>query len=143
MEEKVLAKGVFGGKFIPVIFYVLAAIVFCYSVITAATYGWDGTFIVFALIYALTSTAFGIIIGKLMKKRELIVTNKRVIVRNAFCFRTDFPIEKITSVSTRWFGRIGCGSSSMKIMLGLCKNKQEIFDTIASEMVKRDSAFLG
>ena len=79
------------------------------------------------MFFALILCGFAFVLGKILDKRELIITNKRVIARGAFSFRTDFPIEKVTSVSTRWFGGIGCGTPSLKIMMFFCKNKQEIF----------------
>lgn len=137
MEEKVLIKGIFGGKFIFVILYILAAVSFGILTMVDIIDYWDGILIITGGIIAIVLVACGIIISKIMKKRELIVTNKRVIARSAFSFRTDFNIEKITSVSTRAFGGIGCGTSSLKILFHFCKNKQEIFDTIAAETLKK------
>lgn len=143
MEEKVLIKGVFGGKIITIILYIIAAIGFALLTVIDLVAEFSGILIMTGVISAIFLVAYGIIVSIIMKKRELIVTNKRVIARGVFSFRTDFPIEKITDVSMRWFGGIGCGTPSLKIMLYFCKNKQEIFDTVASETLKRDSAFLG
>ena len=137
MEEKILIKGDFALRFIPI---VLSAVgIFIFALFTLI----DGAFFLINLIIAIIFIVAAIIANKALKKRELIVTNKRVIARGAFGYRTDLPIEKITNVSMRCFGGIGCGTPSTKIRFHFCKNKQEIFDTIASETLKRDSAFLG
>lgn len=141
MEEKVLIKGEFGGKVIPVILYVLAAIAFLVLTIFDIVDSWDGILIAIGAGSAIVLAVCGILLKAILKKRELIVTNKRVIARGAFGFRTDIPVEKITDVSMRYFNRIGCGSPSLKVMFPFCKNKIEIFDTIVSESLQRDSKY--
>ena len=142
MEEKVLVKGIFGGKFMVTLIWILsiAAIALC---IVCGIVNYDEGLIIIGVVCGIPLIIFAIIFSALLKKRELIVTNKRVIARAAFGYRTDLPIEKITNVSMRCFNGIGCGTPSTKIRFHFCKNKQEIFDTIASETLKRDSAFLG
>lgn len=142
MEEKILIKGTFGGKFIPFIFYIIGVVPFVILTIYDVADSWDGILITLGAGILLLFGGLGLIMSVIIKKRELIITNKRIIVRSAFGFRTDFPIEKVTDISMRPFSGIGCGSPSLKIMFHFCKNKQEIFDTIASETLKRDSAFL-
>ena len=141
MEEKVLIKGEFGGKVIPVILYVLAAIAFLVLTIFDIVDSWDGILVAIGAGSAIVLAVCGILLKAIFKKRELIVTNKRVIARSAFGFRTDIPIEKITDVSMRYFNGIGCGSPSLKVMFPFCKNKIEIFDTIVSESLQRDSKY--
>lgn len=141
MEEKVLIKGVFGGKFISIILYILAIIFAVFFIALDSSLYADGALIAIGVIFAIGLIGWGIIIGKLLKKREMIVTNKRVIVRSAFGFREDMPIEKITNVSTRFFSGIGCGTPSTKIKFHFCKNKVEVFDTIISESLQRDSKY--
>lgn len=134
MEEKVLVKGVFGGKFISIILYILAVVTFGFLAMATAI-------LIMGLISGIVLAIFGLIISAILKKRELIVTNKRVIARGAFGFRADLPIEKITDVSMRWFNGIGCASPSLRIRFHFCKNKTEIFDTIISESLQRDSKY--
>lgn len=138
MEEKILAKGIFGGVFIPITISVLAAISFVISAIVDLLEELDGKLIISGAVLAIVLIAWAIVINEILKRRALIITNKRVVARAAFGFRTDIPITKITSVSMLWFGGIGCGSPSFKIFFFLCKNKAEIFDTISSEVAKRD-----
>ena len=142
MEEKVLVKGEFGGKFFAVLLWILsmALIAIC---IVCGIVNYDEELIIMGIVGGIPLIILSIILSVILKKRELVITNKRIIARSAFGFRTDIPIEKITNISMRWFGGIGCGSPSTKVRFHFCKNKQEIFDTIASETLKRDSAFLG
>ncbi|MBE6787208.1 MAG: hypothetical protein E7537_02550 [Ruminococcaceae bacterium] len=142
MEEKVLIKGVFGGKFIITILWILGITFFALCCIGGIIDN-DAEIIIIGMVGGIPLIFFATILTVLLKKCELIVTNKRVIARGAFGYRTDLPIEKITNISMRYFGGIGCGSPSTKVRFHFCKNKQEIFDTIASETLKRDSAFLG
>lgn len=136
MEEKVLVKGVFGGKFAVTLLYILAAVILGILSIIDIEDHWDGELIIIGAVIAVIFVVFAIILGKSLKKRELIVTSKRVIARGAFGYRTDLAIENITSVSTYAFKGIGCASSSAKIKYLFCKNKMEIFDTISAEMLK-------
>ena len=137
MEEKVLIKAVFSKlKFLVVLCYVIAAILF----VIGLAIGYD-----IAILYLTASSVFmvfvGVILGGILKMRELIVTNKRVIARGAFGYRADLPIEKITDVSMCWFNGIGCASPSTRIKFHFCKNKTEVFDTIISESLQRDSKY--
>lgn len=142
MEEKVLVKGVFGGKFMVTLFWILS-IAFIAICVVCGIVNYDEVLMAIGIVGGIPLIVFTVIFSVLLKKRELIVTNKRVIARAAFGYRTDLPIEKITNISMRCLGGIGCGTPSTKIRFHFCKNKQEVFDTIASETLKRDSAFLG
>ena len=141
MEEKVLIKGVLKGDIIPTIIYILAATVFGVLSIVDLTTLEEGFLIVIGFFCAIVLVSVGKFMSFLLKKRELIVTNKKVIVRGAFGFRADLPMEKITNVSMRWFGGMGCGTPSLKIMMYFCANKQDVFDTIISETLQRDSKY--
>ena len=116
--------------------YVIAAILFVIGLGT----GYDIA-ILWLTVSAIFMVFVGVILGTIFKKRELIVTNKRVIARGAFGFRADIPIEKITNVSMRWFNGIGCASPSLRIIFYFCNNKTEVFDTIISESLQRDSKY--
>lgn len=141
MEEKILIKGDFGGKFIPLVLSVLGVIAFIVLTIIDISGYFDGVLIAIGLISAVILFIYAIIINEIFKKRELIITNKRVIARGAFGFRADLPIEKITDVSMRWINGIGCASPSLRIRFHFCKNKTEVFDTIISESLQRDSKY--
>lgn len=141
MEEKILIKGDFGGKFIPLVLSVLGVIAFIVLTIIDISGYFDGVLIAIGLISAVILFIYAIIINEIFKKRELIITNKRVIARGAFGFRADLPIEKITDVSMRWINGIGCASPSTRIKFHFCKNKTEVFDTIAAETLQRDSKY--
>lgn len=141
MEEKILIKGDFGGKFIPLVLSVLGVIAFIVLTIIDISGYFDGVLIAVGLISAVILFIYAIIINEIFKKRELIITNKRVIARGAFGFRADLPIEKITDVSMRWINGIGCASPSLRIRFHFCKNKTEVFDTIISESLQRDSKY--
>lgn len=136
MEEKVLIKGEFGGKFLVVLLYIVAALTAFVFIVSG-----DDDLIPVGIVFGLVLVLFAIILNVLLNKRELVVTNKRVIARGAFGYRTDLPTEKVTNVSTYWFGGIGCGSPSSKIRFLFCKNKVEIFDVIISESLQRDSKY--
>lgn len=141
MEEKVLVKGNLGGKFLVVIMYILAITPSALGIIMGIADDNEEMLFV-AIPYLIVMIIFAIIINAILNKRELVVTNKRVIARGAFSFRVDIPIEKVTHISSGFFGKIGCGSPSRKIRFAFCKNKMEIFDTLAAETLKRDSAIL-
>ena len=135
MEEKVLVKGLFSNVIIPIIAWVLGALSF---VIFALI---DDDLIASGVLFALIFLAIGFIALAILKKRQMIVTNKRVIARGAFGCRVDLPIEKVTSTSIYIFNGIGCASPSKRIRFFFCKNKIELFDTIASEVLQRDSKY--
>ena len=140
MEEKVLVKGVFGGKILSVILYILAAIVFGILTIVDIVDYWDGILILIGAISAVVLVAWGVIFAAILKKREMIVTTKRIIARGAFGYRTDLAIEKITDVSTGWLNAIGCASPSVRVKYHFCKNKMDIFDTISAKMLENNNA---
>lgn len=142
MEEKILIKGDFGGKFIPIILSALGVVAFIVLTIIDILGYFGGVLIGIGLISAVILFIYAIIINEILKRRELIITNKRAIARGSFGFRADLPIEKITDVSMRWFNGIGCASPSLRIRFHFCKNKTEVFDTIISESLQRDSKYL-
>ena len=141
MEEKILTKGVFGGKNTMIFLWALCAT--CFLIFTKWAISWEDVSIVLAGLMS-TALLVGItlIIGHILKKRELIVTNKRVIARGAFGFRRDIPIKKIAGISMFVFNGISIGSNSTKIKFQFCKNKIEVFDTIAAETLERDKTYL-
>ena len=142
MEEKVLVKGVFAGKIFTTVLWIVS-IAFAAICIIAGDTNYDDGLIALGIVGGIVLIITTILVSTALKKRELIVTNKRVIARSAFGYRTDIPMEKVSDVSMHCFGGIGCGSPSIKVRFHFCKNKQEIFDAIASETLKRDRAFLG
>ena len=141
MEEKILTRATFGGKFIVVLAWILSALLtFLVFIAVIDTYNEEELFPI-VIVTGIISFACAIIIGKIFKSRELIVTNKRVVARTAFGYRLDLPLEKVTSVSTYIFNGITCSTPSAKINFQFCKNKKEVFDTIISETLQRDSKF--
>lgn len=142
MEEKILIKGDFGGKFIPLILYILAAVAFGVLTMIDLIDYWGGVLIIIGALSAIVLVTWGVILDAILKKREMIVTTKRVIVRGAFGYRTDLAVEKITDVSMCWLNGIGCASPSARVKYHFCKNKMELFDTIVAEVLQRDSKYL-
>lgn len=142
MEEKILIKAVFSSlKFLVTIFWFLSAI--CFLVFAIIGIYWEETiFILIGSVSTFILVLTTLIITEILKRRELIVTNKRVIARGAFGFRADLPIEKITDVSMCWLNGIGCASPSARVKYHFCKNKMELFDTIVAEVLQRDSKYL-
>jgi protein-S-isoprenylcysteine O-methyltransferase Ste14 len=139
--EKISTKGVFGGDIIPKIIWGLAAITFCIFFSIEMSSSWDGIMFGIGIWSAIVLVIIGLIFKVILEKRELIITNKRVIARGAFGYRTDLPIEKVTDVSMCFFNGIGCASPSAKIKFHFCKNKMEVFDTIVAETLQRDSKY--
>ena len=140
-EVEILIEGVFGGNIFSSILYTLATIGFVALSLLDVIAEWDGLLIAIGFGLSIILVGIGIIISTIQKKRKLIVTNKKVIAIRAFGFRMELPIEKISSVFTCSFKGIGCGTSSAKILFFFCKNKQEVFDVIIAETLKRDRAF--
>ena len=140
-EDEILIKGVFEGNIFSSILYTLATIGFVALSLLDVLAGWYGVLIAIGFGSSIILVGIGIIISTIQKKRKLIVTNKKVIAIRAFGFRMELPIEKISSVFTCSFNGIGCGTSSAKILFFFCKNKQEVFDVIIAETLKRDRAF--
>lgn len=138
MEEKVLAKGVLGGKLIIAILMIISLVITGICAIGFMNNHDEELAIIFMVI-GICLIVFWAILGIAAKKREITVTDKRVIAKGAFGYRQDLPIEKITNVSTGFFNKIGCGSPSAKIRFYFCKNKMEVFDAIIAEVLQRDS----
>ncbi len=141
MEEKILIKAEFSSlKTLVSILWLLTAI--CFLVFIIIAFAWvEPIFIEIGAVPTIILACTTLIITEILKKRELIVTNKRVIARGAFGYRLDLPIEKVTNVAMCGFDGIGCGSPSAKIKYHFCKNKTEVFDTIISESLQRDSKY--
>ena len=140
MEEKVLVKGTFGGKFVVALIYILAAmfgIIFIWIGIADE----NEEMIIPGVFITIVFVIIGIIVSAILKKREFIITNKRVIARGAFGFWADMPLEKVTAIRTGFFSCIGCSTPSVKVKYHFCKNKMEIFDTITAEVLQRDSKY--
>ena len=140
MEEKVLVKGVFGGKFLVTLIYIFAALIGVIF-IGMGIADENEEVIIPGVFMVLVFVIMGIIVNIILNKREFIVTNKRVIARGAFGFRADMPLEKVTAIRTYFWSGIGCSTPSVRVKYIFCKNKIEIFDTIAAEVLQRDSKF--
>ena len=135
MEEKILIKSEF-SKLTPL--FVLMWIVFGIIISTGVSLSssWGDSGILFGMLFIALIWLFVILILKnIVNKKELIVTNKRIIARGAFGYRKDIKLEKVTSVSTYFLKGIGVGSSSAKIKFLFCTNKMEVFDTISKELL--------
>lgn len=137
MEEKILVKGIFYGEKVPlflgIALGVLSLIIFC----SISDY-----FVVFGLISGFSLLIIGAICTVILVNRELIITNKRIIVRTAFGIRKDFVIKNITdTVMYGWLPRsfsfdgISVATPSSRISFGFCKNKEELFNTISAQIL--------
>ena len=141
MEEKVLIKAEFSGvKFLIGLIWFLALAPALLLVLIGVVES-DEELIPVGILIGVVMAIFAFLFAKILKARELIVTNKRVIARAAFGHRVDLPIEKVTGVSTCFFGGIGCSSPSARVKFHFVKNKMDVFNTIAAEVLQRDSKY--
>lgn len=141
MEEKILAKADFVKfKFLIAFLWTLPPICLIAFIIWAIDTGVIGIMLV-GIVISIVIAIMTLLLSYILKKRELVVTNKRVIAKRAFGFRKDFPIEKVTEMSMCIFMGIGCASPSSKIKFLFCKNKTEIFDIIAFGTTKRNGKY--
>ncbi len=139
MEERVLAKADFiKFKFLIAFLWTLSPICLLGFIIWAIDQGTIAIMLV-GMVISVVIALMTLLLSYILKKRELVVTNKRVIARGAFGYRRDFPMEKVTDISTCFFMGIGCASPSSKIKFLYCKNKKEVFDAISFEVMRRDS----
>ena len=142
MEEKIIIKAEFFSlNFLVIIFWIIFGITFMYNFSQAILLG--GIYILLTgILSSMPSFLIAILLKHILNKRELIVTNKRVILRGAFSFRIDIPIEKITNVSMSFLYGIGCGGASARIHILFCKNKSDVFDVIISQTLQRDKKYI-
>lgn len=142
MDERIIVKAdFFKFKFFIAFLWTLCPILFFVFMANAIDKGKMS--VMFAGIVVISLLAlFILLLSYVLKKRELIVTNKRVISRRAFAFRRDIPIEKVTDVSSRLFWGISCGSPSTKIFFSFCKNYKDVFDAISREVLKKDRVYM-
>ena len=142
MDEKIIIKADFYKfKFFIAFLWTLCPILFFVFMANAIDEGEMGIMFAGIVVVALLAL-YILLLSYVLKKRELIVTNKRVISRRAFAFRRDIPIEMVTDVSSRLFWGISCGSPSTKIFFSFCKNYKEVFDAISHEVLKRDRRYM-
>lgn len=136
MEEKVLLKGNFNGEQIPRIIGIILGIV---SIIIFISFdvalSGNGLFIFLGFVEAGIFIGIGAALMKLLEKRELVITNKRVIERRAFGFRRDIKLEDITDISMSRNNGISVASPSARIGFAWCTNKEEIYNTIAFQIL--------
>ncbi len=135
MEEKVLLKGNFNGEQIPRIIGIILGIMLIIIFISfdVALSG-NGLFIFLGFVEAGIFIGIGAALMKLLEKRELVITNKRVIARRCFGFRRDIKLEDITDISMSRNG-ISVASPSARIGFAWCTNKEEIYNTIAFQIL--------
>lgn len=137
MEEKVLLKGNLDGEKLPRIIGIILGIV---SIIICISFdvelSGNGLFIFLGFVAAGIFIGIGAALMKLLEKRELVITNKRVIERRAFGFRRDIKLEDITDISMYdWNNGISVASPSARIGFVFCTNKEEIYNTIAFQIL--------
>lgn len=136
MEEKVLLKGNFNGEQIPRIIGIILGIV---SIIIFISFdvalSGNGLFIFLGFVEAGIFIGIGAALMKLLEKRELVITNKRVIARGCFGFRRDIKLEDITDISMSRNNGISVASPSARIGFDFCTNKEEIYNTIAFQIL--------
>ena len=142
MEERVLARADFVKfKFLIAFLWTLSPICLLGFIIWAIDVGVIGLMLA-GIVISIIIAGMTLLLSYILKKRELVVTNKRVVAKGAFGFRKDIPIEKVTSFSTFMIMGIGCSSPSTKIKFNYCKNRLEVFDAIALEATKRNNRYL-
>lgn len=151
MEEKVLIKADFWKfTFLLVLLWIAFGCLVIFQLIDISIWindsiNWGFDFFMFLEYFFLhlsitLPSLFAIILFKhILKKREFIVTNKRVIVRSSFGFRKDIQLNKITSTSTYFFKGVGVASSSARIKVFFCKNKMDLFDLISKELLSENT----
>lgn len=141
MEERILARADFVKfKFLIAFLWTLSPICLLGFIIWSIDSGVVEIMLA-GIIISIIIACFTLLLSYILKKRELVVTNKRVVAKGAFGFRKDIPIEKVTSFSTFIFMGIGCSSPSAKIRFNYCKNKLEVFDAIVLEATKRNNRY--
>lgn len=137
MEEKVLSKGLFSKfNFITGIFIFFAI----FGLIGIAAFGAeDEVSTIVGFIYIIVGTVGAIFFYNLFNKCDITVTNKRVYGKAAFGKRVDLPLDKISSVSTCAFKGVGVATSSGRIKFLLCKNRDDVFNTISKLLLERQN----
>lgn len=78
-----------------------------------------------------------IIFFLVVRKMELVITNKRVYGKTIFGKRVDLPIDSISSVGMCMFSGIFIATSSGKIKFLLMKNKDELHKVISDLIMER------
>lgn len=144
MEEKVLLKGDFEGEKTPLAIGIIFGIISIITSIPLDDELWgDGLYIFLGFVAAAIFIGIGAVVMKLLEKRELVITNKRVIARRCFGFRRDIKLEDITDISMyNWNPRylwlsngISVASPSARIGFVWCSNKEAIYNTIAFQIL--------
>lgn len=74
-----------------------------------------------------------------ISKYSLTVTNKRVYGNTLHGKRVDLPIDSVSSFASSPFKGIAIGTSSGKIKFNLIKNRDEMFASLSSLIVERQS----
>ena len=136
MDEIVIAKGKF-SKFniISVIFLLFGLFgLFCFFVYA---FDGDGLGAFMGALYMLIGVGGMLFFYYLFNKCDITVTDKRVYGKAAFGRRVDLPFDKISSVDTCIFKGIGVATSSGRIKFLLCKNRDEVFDSISNLLLER------
>ena len=137
MEEKVLSKGLFSKfNFITGIFIFIA--IFGLLGITAVG-AEDEVSMIVGFIYIIVGTVGAIFFYNLFNKCDITVTNKRVYGKAAFGKRVDLPFDMISSVGTSAFKGISVATSSGRITFYLCKNRDEVFNTVSKLLLERQN----
>ena len=136
MQEIIRTRGIFGGKVL-VCFLLTIVFVLAVSPIWLTVLHFYGYFeLIMALFVAsmLLLILLLVITCKILDKRSLVVTNKRVSACAAFGCRIDIPLEKITGVQLANFNSIIISSPSAKIKLSFCENSIQVFNTVVGEI---------
>jgi len=135
MEEKVLIKADFGGLTpLFVILWLLFGLVLFAGIIISISWVEFTPFFI-CLLGAAIIFAFSRILKSALKKRRLIITNKRIIACAAFGYRRDITFEHISSIGRYFWWGIGVGSSSCKVRFNFVKNRDEIYDVLVEQLI--------
>ena len=136
MEEKVLAKGVFSKFNLISILFLLFGLFGFFGTISSVAAN-DETGIAVGIVYFVIGMGGVIFFYHLFNKCDITVTDKRVYGKAAFGRRVDLPFDKISSVDTCAFDGIGVATSSGRIKFLLCKNRDNVFNTISKLLLER------
>ena len=103
-------------------------------------FGQDGTTLSFSVFgIMLIIVVILIIVKKWISNMEITVTDKRVYGKTSFGKRVDLPIDSISAVALSLFHGVAVSTSSGIIDFKLIVKNKEIYETIISLIIDRQS----
>ena len=99
---------------------------------------WSFPFIYFAFVLFISSIVL-LLYYAIIRKTEIIVTDKRVYGKTFFGRSVDLPMDSISAVGSSWFKGIAIATASGKVAFSLIEDSEDVHELLRQLLIDRQA----